>query len=194
MINPLERVLSSKARAEIFRLLFEEPVELYMRDIERKTGLAIGSVQQVLKDLTKLDLVVARKDGNRLYYSAKLDNPLYIDIHNLVVKTVGLVGVLSRALDDDSIKYAFIFGSLARGEERSHSDVDLFVIGNIGLRRLSELLSKIKSKLGREINPHAMTENEFAKRKRTKDHFVSKVLEDNRIFLKGSDNELKKLG
>src|ERR1019366_7970098 len=102
MINALEKMLSSKAKAEVFRVLFDEPAELYMRDIERKTGLAIGSVQQVLRELTELDLVASRKDGNRLYYSANRQNPLYIDIHNMVVKTVGSVGVLSRALKDNS--------------------------------------------------------------------------------------------
>jgi len=194
MINALEKMLSSKAKAEIFRVLFDEPAELYMRDIERKTGLAIGSVQQVLRELTELDLVTSRKDGNRLYYSANYHNPLYPDIHNMVVKTVGSIGVLSRALRDDSIKYAFIFGSVARHEEKAHSDIDLFVIGDVGLRRLSELLSKAKTQLSREINPHAMTEKEFLKRRRTKDHFVTRVLENQKLFIKGTEDELKRMG
>jgi DNA-binding transcriptional ArsR family regulator len=193
MVNALEKMLSSKAKAEIFRVLFDEPAELYMRDIERKTGLAIGSVQQVLKDLTELDLVSSRKDGNRLYYSANRQNPLYIDIHNMVVKTVGAVGVLSRSLKEDSIKLAFIFGSLARDEEKAHSDIDLFVIGDIGLRKLSEILSKAKTQLGREINPHAMTVKEFLKRIRAKDHFVNRVLENQKLFVKGTEDELERM-
>jgi DNA-binding transcriptional ArsR family regulator len=193
MVNALEKMLSSKAKAEIFRVLFDEPAELYMRDIGRKTGLAIGSVQQVLKDLTELDLVSSRKDGNRLYYSANRQNPLYIDIHNMVVKTVGAVGVLSRSLKDDSIKLAFIFGSLAREEEKAHSDIDLFVIGDINVRKLSEILSKAKTQLGREINPHAMTEKEFLKRRRTKDHFVTRILENQKLFVKGTEDELERM-
>jgi len=194
MVNVLEKMLSSKAKAEVLRVLFEEPVEVYMRDIERKTGLAIGSVQQVLREFTELDLVISRKDGNRLYYSANRQNPIYLDIHNIVIKTVGTVGILSRALKDPAIKCAFIFGSLARSEERAHSDIDLFVIGDIGLRRVSELLSKTKEQLGRELNPHAMTEKEFARRKRSKDHFVTNILENEKIFLKGSEDDLKRLG
>ena len=67
-MNSLEKLFSSRVRAEISRLLFDEPVELYLREIERKTGLAIGTIQQDLKTLSSLDLVVSRKDGNRLYY------------------------------------------------------------------------------------------------------------------------------
>ncbi len=193
-MNPLERVLSSKARAEVFRLLFDEPIELYMRDIERKTGLLIGSIQQVLRDLLELDLVVARKDGNRLYYSANRQHPLYPDLHNLVVKTVGTIGILSSALNENGIKCAFIFGSVARGEEKAQSDIDLFIIGDVGLRRVSELLSDAQKRLAREINLHVMTEKEFLKRKKEKDHFLTNVLKNKKIFVKGGDNELKAMG
>ena len=90
-----------------------------MREIERKTNPAIGTIQQDLKILSALDLVVARRDGNRLYYSANREHPLYSEIHNLVLKTVGVVGILSKALSDKSIKFAFIFGSVARHEEKA---------------------------------------------------------------------------
>ncbi len=194
MFNPLEKLLSSRARAEVFRLLFDEPAELYMRDMERKTGLAIGSIQKVLKELNSLELVVSRQDGNRLYYSANHQHLLYPDIHSIVVKTVGSVGILSKSLADDAVKCAFIFGSVARHKERAQSDIDLFVIGDMGLRRLTELLSPAKGQIAREINPHIMTKAEFIKRRRAKNHFVIRVLEGDKIFIKGSEDELEKMG
>lgn len=193
-MNHLEKLFSSKVRAEICGLLFDEPKELHMREIERKTGLAIGTIQQDLKALSSLDLVVARRDGNRLYYSANREHPLYLEIHNLVLKTVGLVGILSKALSDKVIQCAFIFGSMARHEEKARSDIDLFVIGDIGLRKLSEVLSKAKNTVDREINPHVMTEKEFAKKRKAKDHFVTRVLEGEKMFIKGSEDELKTMG
>ncbi|MDZ4677364.1 MAG: nucleotidyltransferase domain-containing protein [Oligoflexia bacterium] len=193
-MNQLEKLFSSKVRAEICGLLFDEPKELHMREIERKTGLAIGTIQQDLKVLSSLDLVASRRDGNRLYYSANREHPLYPDIHNLVVKTVGMIGTLKKALSYKSITCAFIFGSVARQEEKAKSDIDLFVVGDLGLRKLSEILSKTKTVLDREINPHVMTEEEFAQKRKAKDHFVTQILKGEKIFIKGSDDELKTMG
>jgi DNA-binding transcriptional ArsR family regulator len=89
----LAEILSSRVRAEIFRLLFGLSDEaLYMREIERRSGFSAGAVQQELKKLVYLDLLKPRRDGNRLYYQANLDHPLYNEVHNLVLKGSGLAG------------------------------------------------------------------------------------------------------
>jgi hypothetical protein len=60
---------------------------------------------------SNLDLVENRRDGNRAYFSANREHPLFIDIHNLVIKTAGLVDVLKNALStNEKIRLAFIFG------------------------------------------------------------------------------------
>ncbi|MCZ6635225.1 MAG: winged helix-turn-helix domain-containing protein [bacterium] len=86
----LEQILSSKTRAAIFRLLFGPARnELHCREIQRRSGLAIGTVRQELQKLERLDLVKAYRDSNRLYYRANLDHLLYEDIRNMVLKTAG---------------------------------------------------------------------------------------------------------
>jgi len=126
----LTEILSSKVRAEIFRLLFGlSDNRLHTREIERRSGLTIGTVQQELKKLSKLGLVNRQKDGNRIYYEANRMHPLYIEIHRVVIKTVGLADVLRQALNDERIQWAFIFGSIARGEETEKSDIDLMIVG-----------------------------------------------------------------
>jgi predicted nucleotidyltransferase len=129
-----------------------------------------------------------------VYYRAKTESPLYPEIRNLVLKTSGLSDVLKSALTDKRIRVAFVFGSLARGEEKAGSDVDLMVIGQLGLRDLSGLLSGIEEKIGREINPHVLHEDEFRKRVRAKEHFVSSVMESSNIFIIGSQHELEAMG
>ena len=49
------------------------------------------------------------------------------------------------------------------------------------------------AKLGREINPHVLTAEEFGKRKQTGDHFISSVLATPRLFIVGSEHELAEL-
>ena len=104
--------------------------------------------------------------GNRLCYRANRQHPIFSDIHALVVKTVGLLDVLKDALVcEKAIRAAFIFGSIAEGSEKEDSDIDLLVIGEIGLRSLSRLLRGLTEELGREINPYVLAPEEFSLRK-----------------------------
>ena len=194
--NSLAQILSSNVKAEVFRLLFGlEGQPLHVRELERRSGLAIGTVRQELERLTKLGLIVSHMDGNRRYYTAREDHPLYPEIRGLVLKTSGLADVLRRALQKEKrIDVAFIFGSLAQAREQAHSDLDLLVIGDIGLRDVSKLLGGIADKVGREINPKVFRPDEFRRRKRTSDHFLSRVLAEPRIFVIGNENELGTMG
>jgi predicted nucleotidyltransferase len=194
-MNLLAEILSSKIRSEIFRMLFGVNDEaLHMREIERRSGLSIGTIQQETKKLLHLNLILKRKDGNRIYYQANKEHPLYAEIHGLVLKTVGLADFFRNALKvNPNIQFAFVFGSLARNEENDKSDVDLMIIGEITMRQLTALLSGVSDHIGREINPHILTVREFLKRKSTKDHFLTQVLDSPKIFVIGNENDLAEL-
>ena len=193
--NMLAEILSSRIRVEIFRLLFgSDNAALHMRDIERKSGFAIGTVQRELRKLVKLDLIKKTKDGNRTYYQANKENPIYRDIVNIVQKTVGSIFLLKEALSQSTvIEFAFIFGSFAAGRENSHSDIDLMVIGNLGLRNVVSLLSGISEKTGREINPHVWGTTELQNRVKTKDHFITNIINSKKLFIIGEEDEFRKL-
>ena len=194
--NSLAELLSSKVKADLFRLLFGLKAErLHLRELERRSGLAVATVQQEISRLRRLGLIEARPDGNRTYFVAKEDHPLYAEIRGLVLKTSGLAEVLRRALQKEKrIKVAFVFGSVARAREQAHSDVDLLVIGEIGLRGIVGLLGDAAEKVGREINPKVLTPSEFRRRKRTDDPFLSRVLAEPRLFIIGDEHELGGLG
>jgi len=168
--------------------------ELHHREIVRRSGLSEGTVRQELAKLTRLDLITRRQDGNRVYYSANVEHPLYQEIRQVVIKTVGLVDVLKPKLSRKDIKMAFVFGSIAKGQEAAGSDVDLMVIGSVGLRKLTALLSGTSEQLGREINPYVMSETECRKRLKVKDHFVSKVLRGPKLLIVGTENDVEAMG
>jgi len=195
-MNILSELLSSKIRAEIFRLLFGTHTDsLHMREIERRSGFSTGTVQGELKKLHRLDLISKNRDGNRLYYQANRTHPLYPEIRSMVLKTIGLVDRMQDALQQSSeIETAFVFGSIARHDEKAQSDVDLMVIGNLGLKKLVSLLSGLSEEIGREINPHVLTTKEFIDRKAKKEHFVSRVLQEQKLFIIGNENDLAAMG
>jgi uncharacterized protein len=189
----LSEILSSRIRAAIFRLLFGfDAKEIYMRDLERRSGFSIGAIQAELKKLLRFELLEKRKDGNRIYFQANKNHPLYSDLRNLVFKTNGLIDIIKDALiNSDAIKYAFIFGSFARNEETASSDIDLMVIGDLTLRHLTGMLAGLSDKLNREINPHCLGEHDFIRRKNAGEPFINRICEESRLFIIGNENDFK---
>ena len=194
-MDSLCRLLSSRVKAEVFRLLFgPDARELHVREIARQAHLNEATVRQELRRLSGLGLVAARQNGNRTYYRAEDSHPLYREIHNLVLKTSGLKDLLHQALVKADIRVAFVFGSLAEGSEKARSDVDLMVVGSASLRQLSALLAGLDSQLGREINPHLLTVKEFAARKKRGEHFLTSVLAVPKLFVIGTEDDLAEVG
>jgi len=194
-MDTLSEILSSRSRAAIFKLLFSGmEKELHVREIQRRSTLNDSTIRQELRKLVRLDLVKGRKNSNRIYYRANKENPLYPELRNLVIKTTGVADVLREALRDGRIQLAFVFGSIAGGEETAGSDVDLLVIGEIGFRSLSELLSGVSEKIGREINPHVMNKDEYSKRIKSNEHFITHILKSPKIFIVGADHDLEAMG
>lgn len=190
----LLQILFPQVRAEVLRLLFaDETRELHLRELTRQSGLSLGTLQTEVEKLRAADLLLSRRDGNRLYFRANAAHPLFADLRQLVLKTAGLREVLADALRDvPGIELAFVFGSLAAGTGKAGSDVDLLVIGDAGLRALAPRLRPAAERLGREINPVTMTAAEFI-RDRTKKPFLRDVLAKDKLFLKGNSDELARL-
>jgi predicted nucleotidyltransferase len=190
----LLEVLFPQVRAEVLRLLFaDEGRELHLRELTRQSGLSLGTLQTEVEKLCAADLLLSRRDGNRRYFQANAAHPLFADLRQLVLKTAGLREVLAEALQGlAGVELAFVFGSLASGAGKAGSDVDLMVIGDAGLRALAPRLRKATEQLGREINPVTMTAAEFV-RGRVNNPFLGDVLAKEKLFIKGTADELARL-
>ena len=151
------------------------------------------SVETQLNALKRMKLIVSERDGNRAYYFANNSHPLYPDIRNLVLKTTGLHDVLVAALSDPGVEFAFVFGPIASSTDKPESDVDLMIIGDITELQLAKLLRGVGDQLGREVNPHTYSRDEFTRRIASDDHFLNDVLEKPKLFLIGGENEFARL-
>jgi len=185
-----------KARAEILRLLFSDPSrEFHLRELSRRSNLTLGTIQQEVARLKKVDLLTARRDGNRLYYRANTQHPIFPELQGIALKTTGLREQLADALGNvPGIEMSFVFGSSASGTTGAASDVDLFVIGNVGLRTLAPRLRPVALSLGREINPHVLSRETLSNKALSGDAFIANVLSAPKIWITGDADELGKLG
>lgn len=188
-------ILFPQVRAEVLRLLFADGSrELHLRDLTRQSGLGLGTMQGELEKLLQADLLISRRDGNRRYYRANASHPLFVDLQQVVLKTAGLREVLVEALHGlRGVEVAFVFGSLAGGQGKAASDVDLLVIGDAGLRALAPRLRKASERLGREINPITLNAAEFSST-RKKHPLLIDLAGKEKLFIVGSPHELERLG
>jgi predicted nucleotidyltransferase len=187
-------ILFPQVRAELLRLLFADDTrELHLRELVRQSGLTLGTVQTEMEKLLSAGLLLDRRDGNRRYVRANAAHPLFSDLHNLVLKTSGLRDVLAEALTGlDGVRLALVFGSVAAGTAKADSDIDLLVIGDVGLRALAPRLRPVAERLGREINPVTMSAATFARERDTKPLLVD-LLAKPKLFIKGDERELERL-
>ena len=155
-VGALSKVLFGQGRRSILALLYGHTDErFYLREIARRAGTGIGATQSELRQLTDAGLIHRVRRGHQVYYQANRKNPIFAELKSILAKTSGMRDVLNEGLAPlaDRVKLAFVYGSVARGEETESSDVDLMVVGEASFAEVVSTLSGIESKLGREVNP-----------------------------------------
>ncbi len=154
-----------------------------------------GAVQRELARLSEVGLLDRRQEGRQVYYQAGRQSPLYPELHSIVIKTVGLVDVLRDVLEtaQDQITIAFVYGSVARGDPKSTSDVDLLIVGDLAFGEAVDMLSPTQDRIGREVNPSVFTSEEFQRRVSQEGDFLARVWSGPKLFVIGSGNEFGKL-
>lgn len=194
----LANVLFGKGRAAILGLLFEHPDQsFYYRQLARELGgLSVGTIQRELDVLSKLGLIERSTVGKQVFYRANRSHPVFFELRALVAKTVGAIPMLRSALVPlaDQISVAFIYGSVARGEEKAESDIDLLVVGQATLEDVLESLADVESSLRRAVNPTVYSAPEFKSKLVHGNHFLNSVVRGEKVFLIGDEDELREVG
>lgn len=164
----------------------------YMSDLAHYLHVTPSSLQRELASLVEAGILKNRREGNRVYYQPDPQCPILPELRGLLVKTSGIADVIREMLQPfwTRINFAFIYGSLARNEETSVSDVDLMIIGDLRLLELAPALRETERRLLRPINPTLFNPREFARQVEEGNHFVTTVLHAAKIHLKGSEDEL----
>jgi len=183
-------------RREVLAVLLLRPDEsLHVREIARLARVPAGSLHRELKLLEQSGLLLREQAGNQVRYRANRSHLIYSELAEIFRKTSGLADVLRSALAplDEDIDLAFIFGSVAQGTERSASDVDVLVIGDIAFAQIVKALRETQGRLGREINPVVMSRRDAQTKLRAGERFLSRVAREPKLFLIGTEDDFKQL-
>lgn len=190
--NPID-ALFPKIRQKLLAATYLQPEKWwFMSELAAFIETTPSSLQRELNTLVESGIMRSRRDGNRLYFQAETDSPIFAPLRELLGQTLGVTENIKEALLSfkDKINFAFIYGSVARKEETTQSDVDLMIIGSSGLAEISPILSDLERKFNREINATCYSLSEFRKKVGSGNHFLTEVLEREKIFLIGDENEL----
>jgi len=194
----LADVLFGKGRGAILALLYGHPDQsFFYRQITRQLDdVSVGTLQRELDTLSQLGLIDRSTVGKRVFYRANRNHPVYSELRALVAKTVGAFQVLSSALAPlaGHISLAFIYGSMARQEEKAASDIDLLIVGKVTLEDVLTHLGHVEPSLGRAVNPTVYSVAEFKTKLASGNHFLNSVVRSEKVFLIGDEDELRKVG
>jgi hypothetical protein len=162
-----------------------------MRELARHLRVTPSSLQRELASLVKGGILHRRREGKQVYFQPATESPIFEELQGLILKTVGLADVIRDVLRPlaGRIQWAFIYGSIARSEERSSSDVDLMIIGQVGLADVSSPLRKAERRINRAVNPTTYTADEFAAKLKSGNHFIATVSRSKKLFILGDPGE-----
>lgn len=191
----LQDLFSSKVRVKLLTHLFSHPEEqFYARSLTRQVEEHYNAVWQELNNLERVGLLVSERGANVKYYRLNPDFPIYEELKRIILKTSGLGQFLRGTLDHlGTVEWAFIYGSVAAGEEDFLSDVDLMLVGEVDLLALSAVIARLEDQLGREISYLALDRAELVQRLADDDPFINNVLAGPKVMLIGDEDALRQV-
>jgi len=194
MGQAIEKIFGSRTRAKVLSWFYMHSDEsFFVRQIATILKEDSTNVSREMAKLEKAGILSSSRQGNLKYFQANKACSFYNDLKGFILKTAGVIGELRSAVEKlPDIKYAFVYGSFARGEDRADSDVDLIIIGDVDLEKLDSVIGKLEKMFGRTINHITYDLKEFLAKKRAKDGFIMDVLKEKKVMLTGDERELKK--
>ncbi|MBI2253032.1 MAG: MarR family transcriptional regulator [Proteobacteria bacterium] len=193
----MSNALFSRVQARVLGILFGEPEQDFpVTEIISRAGSGRGAVQRELEKLTKAGILATTAQGGRRLYHANKASPIFTELRQLVLKTIGIIEPIRAALAPHQalIASAFVYGSIARGDETAKSDIDLMILAHdLAYGDVFAALEGAEKMLARMISPNMMTPAEWHKKLSERNSFVVKILTQPKLFLIGTEDELRSL-
>ena len=190
----LAQAIFTRTQQRVLRVLFGHPERsFYASELIRNAGTGSGAAQRELARLERNGLIVARRIGHQKHYQANAESPLFQELRSIVLKTVGLAEPLRDALKpfSSAIRAAFVYGSVAKATDQAASDIDVMIVSDsLTYGDVFRALERVARTVGRQVNPTVYTVAELSKRVREENAFVTRVLEQPKLWVIGSEHDL----
>src|SRR5438093_1507116 len=190
----LADALFAKVQQRVLGVLFGNPRRsYYANEVIGMARSGTGAVQRELARLEASGLVTVTRVGKQKHYQANAASPVFEELRALALKTFALADVLRAALApvSKSIHAAFVYGSIAKGQDTVASDIDLMIVADsLTYADLFTVLEEASARLGRKVAPTIYSSQAFAQRVKRHNAFVTRVLAQPKLWLIGDDRDL----
>jgi DNA-binding transcriptional ArsR family regulator len=158
----LETLITSKTRIKLLvKFFLKSDSSAYLRGLENELGESSNAVRLELNRFEKAGLLKTHIEGNKKLFKANPEHPLFKQIHEIVVKHLGIDQIIDHVANKlGSLDSCYLTGEFAEGKDSSIIDV-LFVGDHIDKKYLLELVDKAEKYISRKIRYMVFTLNEF---------------------------------
>ena len=191
----LAGALFTPVQQRVLGFLFGQPDRRFQSaELIRLANAGTGATHRFLQRLASRGLVQVEDIGRQKFYQANPDAPIHQELVAIVRKTIGLREPLRQALAPlaDDIECAFVFGSVAKGQDRANSDIDLMVVADsVDYMMLYNALRAAEEALDRTVNPTVVSPADWDRKRRGPDGFIPRVANGPRLWVLGEDRDAR---
>ena len=176
----LETIIGSPVKVKVLRVLLETKTAYSLADIEKLSGLSIGAIHKVAMMLVKEKVVLSKKGkGKQRYFQISMENKYSSSLsvifdyekaerRNVPIHIWNILETLCSNLKNEfnKINDIILYGSMARGEFRINSDIDLLIITEDDFHDEADVRKmcshkNIRKKIKNDIKPTFVTQKEL---------------------------------
>jgi len=145
-------LITSKTRVKLLMKFFlNSNSSSYLRSLENEFGESSNAIRVELNRFEQANLLSSSTRGNRKYFRANKDHPLFHDIHNLLLKHIGIDQVIEKVVHKlGDVQAVYLVGDFAKGSDSSIIDL-LFVGKDIDKEYLARLTDKCEKLIQHKI-------------------------------------------
>ncbi|MEZ5039012.1 MAG: ArsR family transcriptional regulator [Saprospiraceae bacterium] len=157
----IETLISSKTRIKLLLKFFlNSKTKAYLRSLESEFGESSNAIRIELNRMEKAGMLESHIDGNKKMFQANTKHPLFREVHNIVLKHIGLDRIIENVVERlGQVSKVFVVGDFAKGLDSQV--IDLVFIGNIDKTYLIQLIDKVEALIKRRIRYLIYEEAEF---------------------------------
>jgi len=159
--NLFTGLISSKMRIKLLiRFFFNPQTRSYLRELAKEFNVSSNSVREELNQLTRTELLIAKKSGRQVFYKANQEHPLFPELKSMVSKVMGIDQVLDSIVSRiGDLESAYLIDDYAEGKDRGI--IDLVLVGNIDQYHLNDLSRKTERYIKRKIRSLVLSKEEY---------------------------------
>ena len=161
IIVMIETLISSKTRVKLlFKFFLNKEATAYLRSLESEMGESTNAIRLELNKFEKAGLINSTATGNKKIFSANTSHPLFREIHNILLKHIGIDQIINNVIERlGNVEHVYLTGGFAKGIDSPI--IDLIILGDVDREYLSTLTSKAEIVIKRKIRYVIFSSSEY---------------------------------